>query len=154
MTIPAPRTVAIVLDPAFASRLPPLAERAAVWIVDSQENRPAIEALWTARRTRGAMYDVTVFRMIPGLTPEQHVGGVMRSVEMRPESDEPAAATGAVEVHGAALTDAMRSTFEAYDYRLLDPLDDGFRARRGHGEVGTRPPPAHSREPGDDRTAR
>ena len=148
MTTPPPRTVAIVLDPAFTSRLASLAERAAVWIVDSQENRPAIETLWTARRTRGAMYDVTVFRMIPGLGPEQHVGGVLQSVEMRPDADEPAVPTGAVEVHGAALTDAMRSTFEAYDYRVLDLLDDGFRARRGHSEVGTPPPAARSRELG------
>mgnify|MGYP006137249033 CR=1 FL=1 len=31
-----------------------VAERAAVWIADSPENRPAIESVWTARRTRGA----------------------------------------------------------------------------------------------------
>ena len=67
---PTPRTVAIVLDPGYSSRLASLAARAAVWIVDSPENRPAIESLWTARRTRGAEYDVTVFRTIPGLSNE------------------------------------------------------------------------------------
>ena len=125
------RTVAIVLDPAFASRLATLADRAAVWIIDSAENRPAIESLWTARRTRGAEYDVTVFREIPGLTPEAHVDGVVRSVERQQAADEPGPPVGAIEVYGTAMSDAMRSTLRVHGYIQLEAVSDGFRAHRG-----------------------
>src|SRR5688500_13055125 len=81
MTTSSARTIAIVLDPDFGARVASLAERAAVWIIDSDANRPAIEALWNARRTRQAAYDVTVFRAIPGLSIENHLDGVMRSIE-------------------------------------------------------------------------
>jgi len=128
---PTPRTVAIVLDPGYSSRLASLAARAAVWIVDSPENRPAIESLWTARRTRGAEYDVTVFRTIPGLSPEEHVDGVVRSVEKQVDPDEPGATVSAIEVYGGDMTDAMRSAFHARGFTTLEPLADGFRAQRG-----------------------
>ena len=77
------------------------------------------------------MYDVTVFRMIPGLTPEQHIDGVLRSLGKHEESDDPVAPVGAVEVYGAEMTDALGSTFARYGYGPLEPLGDGFRARRG-----------------------
>ena len=124
------RTIAVVLDPAFASRLPSLAERAAVWIVDSAENRPAMESLWTARRTRGAEYDVTVFRAIPDLSPEAHIDSVVRSVKKQHDRDMPDVEIGAIEVYGTAVSDAMRSTFEAHGYARLELLADGFRAHR------------------------
>ena len=128
MIAPLPRTVAVVLDIGFGSRLASLAERAAVWIVDSSENRPTIESLWTARRTRGATYDVTVFRMIPGLAAEDHIDGVLRSAGVHVDPDEPLAPVGSVEVYGAELTGAMRAMFGRHDYSRFDPLDAGFRA--------------------------
>lgn len=128
---PTTRTVAIVLDPDFSSRLASLAARAAVWIVDSPENRPAIESLWTARRTRGAEYDVTVFRTIPGLSPEEHVDGVVRSVEKQVDPDDTDATVRAIEVYGGDMTDAMRSTFHARGFTTLESLGDGFRAQHG-----------------------
>ena len=125
------RTVAIVLDPAFSSRLASLAARAAVWIVDSADNRPAMESLWTARRTRGATCEVTVFRAIPELSAESHVEGVVRAIEKLQDPEEPAAIVGSFEVYGAEMNDDMRSTFEAHGYTRLEPLPDGFRAHRG-----------------------
>src|SRR5688572_15915747 len=101
------RTIAIVLDEAFSSRLASLAESASVWVVDSPANRPAIESLWTARRTRGAAYDVTVFRTIPGLSAEDHVDGVVRSVERHRSSDEEEPGVGAIEVYGTEMSEGM-----------------------------------------------
>ncbi len=101
-----------------------------MWIVDSPDNRPTIESLWTARRTRGASYDVTVFRMIPGLTPELHIDGVVRSLARHAEPDHPLGPVGAIEVHGAELTSSMRATLERHEYSRFDPIDGGFRAHR------------------------
>ena len=127
---PLPRTIAIVLDTEFALRLASLADRAAVWVVDSPANRPAIESLWTARRTRAAAYDITVFRTIPGLTAEEHVEGVLRSAQRHAEADEPLPPVGRVEVYGAALTDTMREMFQRHDYSRIESTADGFSARR------------------------
>ena len=132
MTIPLPnaRTVAIVLDPAFSSRLASLAERVAVWIIDSEENRPAIEALWSARRTRHATYDVTVFREIPGLSVEDHLVGVLRSIEMDTGLEEDLPPLEWVEVYGVEATEMIGSLLRTRGFGGTAPLGEGFRARR------------------------
>jgi hypothetical protein len=124
------RTVAVVLDASFSSRLPSLAERVAVWIVDSSENRPAIEALWSARRTRQATYDVTVFREIPGLSVEDHLAGVLRSIEMDTGVDEELPPLEWVEVYGVEPSDSIGSLLRARGFGGHAPLADGFRARK------------------------
>ena len=128
MNIPA-RTVAIVLDPAFSSRLGALAERVAVWIVDSHENRPAIEALWSARRTRHEAYDVTVFREIPGLSVEDHLAGVLRSIELDTGIDEEQPPLEWVEVYGVEASETIGSVLRARGFGGPALLADGFRAR-------------------------
>ena len=127
---PNARTVAIVLDPAFSSRLASLAERVAVWIVDSDENRPAIEALWSARRTRHATYDVTVFREIPELSVEDHLAGVLRSIEMDVGVDEDLPPLEWVEVYGVEENETIGSVLRARGFGGTAPLAEGFRARR------------------------
>ncbi len=129
MSVHSARTIAVVLDPAFASRLPSLAERAAVWIVDSDENRPAIEALWTARRSRQATYDVTVFREIPGLSPEDHLAGVLRSIELDTDVDEERPPLEWVEVYGVEASQEVGSVLRARGFGGTAPVTDGFRAR-------------------------
>jgi hypothetical protein len=123
------RTIAVVLDPAFAARLTPLAERAAVWIVDSAGNRPAIEALWGARRSRQATYDVTVFREIPGLSLEDHLSGVLRSIEIDTTIDDEQPPLEWVEVYGIEASPTIESALRARGFGGAAPLPDGFRAR-------------------------
>ena len=127
---PSARTVAVVLDPSFSSRLSSVAERVAVWIIDSAANRPAIEALWSARRTRQATYDVTVFREIPGLPIEDHLSGVLRSIEKDAGVDDELPPLEWVEVYGVDATDAIGSLLHARGFGGTAPLADGFRARK------------------------
>ena len=129
VNIPNGRTVAVVLDTTFSSRLASLASRAAVWIVDSDDNRPAIEALWSARRSRQATYDVTVFREIPGLTIEEHLSGVLRSIETDTGIDEDRPPLEWIEVYGTATSDTIGSMLHAHGFGGTAPLADGFRAR-------------------------
>jgi hypothetical protein len=74
-------TVAIVVDPEYGAALQALASRMPVWVVDSPVNRSAIEAEWTRRRRDGAEREVTVFRMIEGLSPAEHVAGLLGTIE-------------------------------------------------------------------------
>jgi len=126
------RTVAIVLDPSFAARLASLADRAAVWIVDSAMNRPAIEALWTARRIQQASYDVTVFRPIPDLSSEEHLMGVLRSIQRHADAvdEEERVPLEWIEVYGIAPSPAIEALLRANGFGGSAPLSDGFRARK------------------------
>ena len=135
MTTSSARTIAIVLDPDFGTRVATLAERAAVWIIDSDANRPAIESLWNARRTRHAAYDVTVFRAIPGLSIENHLDGVLRSIEtdagidVDDDEDEERPPLEWVEVYGTEPSESIESVLRARGFGGSAPVTDGFRAR-------------------------
>ena len=133
MPPPATRTIAIVLDPEFSTRVASLAERVAVWIVDSDANRPAIEALWNARRSRQVMCDVTIFRRIPGLSTEDHLDGVLRSIETEADVEEERPALEWVEVYGLAATESIEALLRARGFGGSAPLPDGFRARLRRG---------------------
>jgi len=74
-------TVAIVLDADFGARLHELAARMPVWIADTPGNRSSIESEWTRRRRDGAERELSVFRMIEGLSPSEHIVALLRTIE-------------------------------------------------------------------------
>jgi hypothetical protein len=88
-------TIAIVLDASFGVRLHELAARMPVWIVDTPGNRAAIETEWTRRRRDGAERELSVFRMIDGLSPAEHVAALVRTIDRQhgPTAQSPAFTT-------------------------------------------------------------
>ena len=100
-----------------------------MWIVDSDDNRPAIEALWNARRRNQVTCDVTIFRAIPGLSTEDHLDGVLRSIETEADVEEERPALEWVEVYGLAANESVESLLRARGFGGSAPLPDGFRAR-------------------------
>ncbi|MFL5563136.1 MAG: hypothetical protein ACJ79K_16850 [Gemmatimonadaceae bacterium] len=74
-------TVAIVLDANFGAQLHGLAASIPVWIVDAPGNRAAIESEWTRRRRDGAERELSVFRMIDGLSPSEHIAALVRTID-------------------------------------------------------------------------
>ena len=88
-------TIAIVLDADFGARLHELAARMPVWIVDTPGNRAAIEREWTRRRRDGAERELSVFRMIDGLSPAEHVAALVRTIDRQhgPSAQSPAFTT-------------------------------------------------------------
>ena len=121
-------TVAIVLDPDYGARLFALAERHPVWIVDSSANRPAIEAVWTQRRQERAERELNVFRAIEGLTAEDHVVALLRSVDAAhgPAAQDPP--FGLLLVEGATLSDALNAALLARGASRTERTATGFRA--------------------------
>ena len=88
-------TIAIVLDADFGARLHELSARMPVWIVDTPGNRAAIESEWTRRRRDGAERELSVFRMIDGLSPAEHVAALVRTIDRQhgPSAQSPAFTT-------------------------------------------------------------
>ena len=84
LTLPMPidlTTVAIVLDANFGAELQQLAARMPVWIVDSPGNRAAIEGEWTRRRRDGVERELSVFRLIDGLSASAHIVALLRTID-------------------------------------------------------------------------
>ena len=74
-------TVAIILDPDFGSQLGELASRMPVWVVDTPGNRASIESEWARRRRDGAERELSVFRMIDGLSHGEHIAALLRTID-------------------------------------------------------------------------
>lgn len=121
-------TAAIVLDADFGARLHELAARMPVWIVDTPGNRPSIESEWTRRRRDGAERELSVFRMIEGLSPGEHIVALVRTIEAAHGAavQDPPFAT--LLVHGAALDAATTAALHALGGEASGATDDGFQA--------------------------
>ena len=121
-------TVAIVLDPEFGSRLFAVAELHPVWIVDSPVNRPAIEGVWSQRRQDRVPREVNVFRAIDGLSPADHVGALVRSVDAAhgPGAQDPPYRVLMVE--GAPADDSMSAALRSRGMSVTRATATGFQA--------------------------
>ncbi len=122
-------TVAIVLDDNFGAALQPLAERMPVWIVDSPGNRAAIEGEWTRRRRDGVERELSVFRMIDGLSPADHLVALLRTIDSAhgPAAQEPPFTT--LLVFGAAPDDALTGAIGSAGGSAPQAMPDGFSAK-------------------------
>jgi hypothetical protein len=123
-------TVAIVLDPDFAVGLHALARRAPVWVIDSALNRPVIEQLWTTRRRERTDWEITVFREVPGLSPEAHLARVLKSVEDQLHLDPEEPPHSAIEVIGLGVSADVPAVLRERGFGPARETADGFRAVR------------------------
>jgi hypothetical protein len=119
-------TVAIVLDAGFGMRLRELAARMPVWIVDTPDNRAAIESEWTRRRRDGAEREVTVFRMIEGLSPAEHIAALARTVDRHHGPSAQSPPFEMLVVIGAAVDAVATAALASIGGEAPVPTDDGF----------------------------
>ncbi len=122
-------TVAIVLDPQFAAALHGLAAQMPVWIVDSPGNRPAIEDEWTRRRREGAERELSVFRMIDGLTASDHIVALLRTIDAAHGPGAQAAPFTTLLVYGAEADAITSPSIRALGVGEPLPTADGFSVR-------------------------
>lgn len=121
-------TVAIVIDPDFGSALQSLASRMPVWVADTPGNRLAIEAEWTRRRRDGAEREVTVFRMIGGLSAAEHVSALLATIESHHGPDAQDPPFEVLEVFGAEPDAAMAAAIRSAGGTDPVATATGFRA--------------------------
>jgi hypothetical protein len=123
-------TVAIVLDPDYAGALHSLARRAPMWVIDSPLNRPVIEQLWTTRRRERTDWEITVFREVPGLSPETHLARVLKSVEDQIDLDPDQPRHSAIEVIGLGVSAGVPDVLRERGFGPARETANGFRAVR------------------------
>ena len=121
-------TAAIVLDADFGARLHELAALMPVWVVDTPGNRSSIESEWTRRRRDGAERELSVFRMIDGLSPAEHIVALLRTIESAHGAavQDPPFAT--LLVYGASLDEPTVAALRALGAEASPAKEDGFRA--------------------------
>ena len=120
-------TVAIVLDADFGAQLHELASRMPVWIVDAPGNRAAIESEWTLRRRDGAERELSVFRMIDGLSAADHIAALLRTIDAQHGQSADDGPFETLVVFGAPAEEAPAAAIRSFGG--ADPIatSDGFR---------------------------
>ena len=124
-------TIAIVLDPEFGAQLFAIAALHPVWVVDSPANRPVIEAVWSQRRLDKVPREVTIFRAIDGMSPQEHVAALLGTIDAHhgPAVQHPAFVT--LVVDGAAPDDRLREALRSHGATRVEETGRGFRAQFG-----------------------
>src|SRR5262249_11839255 len=103
-----------------------LSERMPVWIVNSEENRLAVEQIWR----NGARGRVTIFDQDPeGHSPEQQLTIVPVIKEHLGEYG-PDDADVVIEVIGLALTEAVQNYLRSLGFEQFSETEGGFKAIR------------------------
>jgi hypothetical protein len=128
-----PRSVALVFNPDFGDRLERLAFRMPAWIVDTEENRAAAEAVWHMAQ-EWPQISVTLFRATASAVPQRDEwSGIIEQVELHHGSYSQRVAYDTLDVVGTQLTQGAREAFEAAGFQLLETTADGFRATKLRG---------------------
>jgi hypothetical protein len=122
-------TIAIVLDAEFGAQLHELASRMPVWVVDTPGNRAAIESEWTRRRRDGAERELTVFRMIDGLSASDHIAALLRTIDQHHGAGAVDGPFKTLVVIGAAADAAPVGAIRAFGGDPPVATDDGFRVK-------------------------
>lgn len=114
-------SVVIVVAPDFGERLPALARRCDVWIVDSPANRAAAEACWSKR---GESRTVTVFDATRDESPEAATLRILDMVELHHP--------GVTRYHfaGVALASPLADDLARRGFAGFVATDLGFEARK------------------------
>jgi len=77
-----PRSVAVVVDPAFGERLASVAECSPVWIADTPINRAAAERCWESSATSREV-DVTTFKVATGESSEGWCADILPTIALQ-----------------------------------------------------------------------
>jgi hypothetical protein len=121
------RKVALVLHPDYRDRLRDLAFRLPVWIVDTPENRAAVEDL-AHFALEWPHVSMTLVRASTAPAAEEW-SSLVSQLEL-----QQGRALEIIEVIGASLSAAARAAFESAGFRGITETSESFRAKRTSGE--------------------
>lgn len=120
-------TVAIILDPDFGAQLGEIASRMPVWVVDTPGNRASIEGEWARRRRDGAERELSVFRMIDGLSQADHIAALLRTIDAHHGESSEQGPFETLLVFGAPLEAAPAAAIRSFGGGEPVATSAGFR---------------------------
>ena len=119
--------VAIVARPDFSAELPSLAGRMHVWVIDTPENKRAVELIWSSQSYRSGPIELTTFKG----DPENNVVGILETVEDHHSEYAQPGPYDELIVIGQRLTPEARAECEDFGFTQFEETEEGFRALRG-----------------------
>lgn len=114
--------VAVVLDPHFGNRLIELAQRIHVWICESPDNQPAMQAVWAIPGLYETDRGTTSFSRCED--PETVFLSNLDTIDLHHSCWR------IMEVYGLTATPQVQEALRAYGVTDFDNLTDGFIATR------------------------
>lgn len=121
------RKVALVLNPDYRDRLRDLAFRLPVWIVDTPENRAAVDDL-ASFALEWPHVSMTLVRASAAPAAEEW-SSLVSQLEL-----QQGRALEIIEVIGAKFSAVARSAFWSAGFREITEMAESFRAKRTSGE--------------------
>jgi hypothetical protein len=121
-------TVSVVLDPAFAERILPLAIDGPVWVTQSAINRAVVESYWKTAPPNA--HTVTYWSEPRTGSTEQEWLGILDDLELHHSEDWAGPGIAQLRVFGAALSPAAEAALREFGYSDARTTPDGFVASR------------------------
>lgn len=123
--------VHVILDPQFGNRLQTLPLGEAAWVVDTEINRLACEALRKGRMVVGHIAELTTFRVNAAASPLEWLISVLPMIELHHAELSRDPPWSAINVIGTSWTERIQKELTSlgfYDYRNTP---EGFVATKG-----------------------
>jgi hypothetical protein len=122
--------VFVVVDPQYGERLPELAQRGPVWIVDTPANRVAAQQLWAANPNRCHLDGVTKFKFGEGRSFEDILIDELDTIDLHHGTYSADPPYTVLEVIGAAISVRLKAKLSQYGFDEFQETSEGFRAMR------------------------
>ena len=122
------RRVSVVLDRNYGAKLEGLAMKTDVWIVESDANRAAADALWSVAQ-EWPHISVTIFRA-PEVPTEDTWRTLLHQIHLGEGRAEKHASFETIDVIGSEATDEARRVLEGAGFDSISLTREGFRAAR------------------------
>jgi len=121
------RTVGVVVDPEFGSRVVTLAREMYLWVRGSPANLAAVDAV------RASGTEITSFVASSEDSPEEAVLGILADVDLHHGPYSQASPWAEVFVFGASSTPEIRSLLAEIGFGEPEPTTEGFRSVKVEG---------------------
>lgn len=121
------RKVAIVVEPDFRDDLLAIAEKHPVWIVETDQNWPRIEAAWKVGAQMNLCY-INKYPVDDASDREDSLTGILDSVDDHHGEYSKGGGYDGLIVHGLARTPLVREKLAKLGFEIGDVTEDGFIA--------------------------
>lgn len=118
--------VHVVIDPVYGERLRELPVDEAVWVVDTEANRPVIERLWKERASPGHLEGITSFKHSSQNSPEDWFVEELSSIDLHHGQFSHDPPYSVLNVIGVAYSDTLRKALKKYGFTEYEQTTEGF----------------------------
>lgn len=121
--------VALVLDIDFTKKIAPLAEIMPIWIIDTPQNRIAVEKIRNAVSSR-SVEPITMFQSKPGESTEQSCERIVQSLDEHHNEYSQTPGYTELMIIGASLSKISLTPFLELEFNQFFSTETGFVAKK------------------------